>query len=226
LIGSKTMLWNALKTLCFLGLFGIAAHAEDSDRSLMVYAVTVKEMPGGNAWGAGIYLGNSKIITAAHVVGRTPHVTISGREFPATIVKKGSFEGTDLALLSFDERRLPVSLRLRRLPLCQELPAPGETIETVSPEGTARSQILSPDRLPPEVRRFDTIIRDVDRTGNSGSGVFDLRKKCLLGIMSRKLSQIRVQKNTQKKWTYDIAKYFVPASTISKFIAESALEDQ
>jgi len=192
----------------------------------MIYAVTINEMPGGNAWGAGIYLGNSKIITAAHVVGQTPYVTISGRELAATIVKKGSFESTDLALLGIDERRLPVSLRLRRLTLCQELPFPGEAVETVSPDGIARSHIMSPQGLPPQVRKFDTIIGDVERTGNSGSGVFDLRKKCLLGIMSRKISIVLKKSDAAKTETRDIAKYFVPASTISKFIAENGLKDQ
>jgi hypothetical protein len=32
------------------------------------------------------------------------------------------------------------------------------------------------------------VIKDVATTGNSGSGVFDLGQKCLLGIMSRKIS--------------------------------------
>ena len=81
---------------------------------------------------------------------------------------------------------------------------------------------MSPQGLPVEVKRFDTIIGDVARTGNSGSGVFDAQKKCLLGIMSRKLSQVRTTAGS--KQTYDIAKYFVPASVIAQFLpAESRL---
>jgi hypothetical protein len=32
------------------------------------------------------------------------------------------------------------------------------------------------------------VISDVATTGNSGSGVFDAGQKCLLGIMSRKIT--------------------------------------
>jgi S1-C subfamily serine protease len=220
------MLRLELKTLLFLILLATAARGEGPEDSLMVYAVTIKEAPDGNAWGAGIYLGDSKIITAAHVVGRNPHVTISGRELAATILKKGSLETTDLALLSIDERSLPVSLRLRRLTLCHELPWPGEDIVTVSAGGTARSRIVSPAVLPPNVRKFDTIIRDVAGTGNSGSGVFDLRKKCLLGIMSRKISILRSKPASGKSETRDIAKYFVSASVISEFFAGGVLKVQ
>jgi S1-C subfamily serine protease len=212
----------AIKALFFSIWLATAAHSEGPDDSLMIYAVTISEMHA--AWGAGIYLGDSKIITAAHVVGRAPHVTISGRELAATILKKGSLETTDLALLSIDERGLPMSLRLRRLMLCQELPWPGEDVVTVSAEGTARSRIMSPAGLPRNVRKFGTVIGDVARTGNSGSGVFDLRKKCLLGIMSRKISQVLTKPGTGKPETRDIAKYFVPASTISAFVADLTLQ--
>ena len=57
------------------------------------------------------------------------------------------------------------------------------------------------------------MIRDVATTGNSGSGVFDAGQKCLLGIMSRKIT-VRLNTAHEK----DIAKYFVPASTIRAFI--------
>jgi len=58
------------------------------------------------------------------------------------------------------------------------------------------------------------VISDVATTGNSGSGVFDAGQKCLLGIMSRKIFT-RADAESEPK---DIAKYFVPASTIGKFI--------
>jgi hypothetical protein len=71
-------------------------------------------------------------------------------------------------------------------------------------------------------RKFDTVISDVALTGNSGSGVFDAEKKCLLGIMSRKISEYRMSEITGKIKLYDIAKYFVPASVIAKFIPAEA----
>jgi hypothetical protein len=62
------------------------------------------------------------------------------------------------------------------------------------------------------------VIADVDRTGNSGSGVFDAQHRCLLGIMSRKISQSRTRPDNGKPETRDIAKYFVPASEIAAFL--------
>jgi hypothetical protein len=121
---------------------------------------------------------------------------------------------TDLTLLSVDEEKLPVSLRLRRLPLCERPPWPGEPVIVVIPEGTARSHIMSPQLLPANMQtKFSTVISDVATTGNSGSGVFDAGRKCLLGIMSRKIFMGRA--GSEEK---DIAKYFVPASDIASFI--------
>jgi len=91
-------------------------------------------------------------------------------------------------------------------------------VVSVIPERTVRSYILSPERLPIGVRRFSTVIADVAQTGNSGSGVFDAQQRCLLGIMSRKISQSRARADTGKTETHDIAKYFVPASEIAAFL--------
>ena len=60
-------------------------------------------------------------------------------------------------------------------------------------------------------RRFPTLISDVATTGNSGSGVFDPVRKCLLGIMSAKLTA------TSEAGTKDVAKYFVPAEEVRSF---------
>jgi hypothetical protein len=77
---------------------------------------------------------------------------------------------------------------MRRMPLCEKNPWPGEPVIVAISEGTARSHIMSPLTLPFSIpRKFSTLIRDVATTGNSGSGVFDAGNKCLLGIMSRKL---------------------------------------
>ena len=196
--------------------------AENPDDSLLIYAVNVHQTP-MQSWGPGygIYLGKGLFITAAHVAGRTwltrPKIAIAGEEYPTRVVKEGSLDTTDLTLLAVEEGLLPLRLRLRRNPLCAELPWPGEAVITVVPEGTARSRILPPEKLPLGVRKFSTVIADVARTGNSGSGVFDANRRCLLGIMSRKISQTR-KLISGKTETIDIAKYFVPASTIREFI--------
>jgi hypothetical protein len=163
------------------------------------------------------------VITAAHVVGwasRTkPSVRIAGLDLPAQAIKEGSMHwGVDLTLLSIDEHKLPVSLRMRRMPLCETSPWTGQPVIVAIPEGTARSRIMSPHLLPANIRtKFSTLISDVATTGNSGSGVFDAGSKCLLGIMSQKIS-VRpngVDAGSEQK---DIAKYFVPASAIRAFI--------
>lgn len=200
-----------------------ASRADDIDDSLLIYAVNIHQTP-MQSWGPGygIYLGKGLFITAAHVAGHTwftrPKVSIRGQEYPTSVVKAGSFEQVDLTLLSVEEGQLPLRLRMRLNPVCHDDPRPGQDVITVVPEGTARSRILAPDRLPINMRRFSTVIADVARTGNSGSGVFDAQRRCLLGIISRRITQTQRRASTGKDETRDIAKYFVPASTILDFI--------
>jgi S1-C subfamily serine protease len=196
------------------------AHAQSTDDSLRIYAVDIEQGTPQSWTGRGVYLGKGLIITASHVVGsasRTkPSVRIAGMDLPAHAIKEGNFERVDLTLLSVDEQKLPVSLRMRRMPLCENNPWPGEPVVVAVPEGTARSHVMLPALLSPNVRmRFSTVISDVATTGNSGSGVFDAGQKCLLGIISRKIFRSnRADPGSQQ----DIAKYFVPASAIRIFI--------
>jgi hypothetical protein len=77
---------------------------------------------------------------------------------------------------------------------------------------------MSPLSLPFRVqRKLSTLISDVGATENSGSGVFDAGNKCLLGIISRKFS-VRLNSGDAESQEKDIAKYFVPASTVRAFI--------
>ena len=207
-----------IRLTCVLSLiFALPSdgRASGPDDSLLAYSVGVNG-------GAGIYLGKGLVLSVAHVVGggilNRPKVIIAGQTLIATVVKESSFEQLDLALLEIDEATLPISLRLRRIPLCQGQPWPGEEVVSLSAQGPVRSRVLSPKGLPLGVKKFSTVIRDVATTGNSGSGIFDAQRKCLLGIMSRKISQVRVQKDTGTKTTVDIAKYFVPASIIADFM--------
>jgi hypothetical protein len=206
----------------FLIFFVCPGWADDADDSLRAYAINVHRTPLQPWPGYGIYLGKGTFITAAHVAGRgwmtQPKVVISGQEYPTQVVKEGSFDGTDLTLLAVDEALLPMRLRLRRTTVCTVGPWPGEQIVTVIPEGVARSYVIPPDRIPMGARRFSTAIADVARTGNSGSGVYDAQKRCLLGIMSRKISQSVKRPDTGKTETRDIAKYFVPAAEIVAFL--------
>jgi S1-C subfamily serine protease len=198
------------------------AHAQSTDDSLRIYAADILHNPSRPWTGYGVYLGRGLVITAAHVVGSAsqtnPVVHIAGVELPAKAIKEGSSEKVDLTLLSIDEKKLPIYLQMRRMPLCEKLPWAGEPVIVAIPESTARSRIMSPQLLPLDARiKFPTVIRDVATTGNSGSGVFDAGTKCLLGIVSKKLF-VRPSNSDRDGEEKDIAKYFVPASTIRAFI--------
>jgi hypothetical protein len=107
--------------------------------------------------GRGVYLGKGIIITAAHVVtpvARTkPNVRVAGMDLPATAIREGNFERVDLTLLSIDEQKLPIYLQMRRMPLCDNKPWPGEPVIVAIPEGTARSHIMLPSLLPASTKR-------------------------------------------------------------------------
>src|SRR5262245_766692 len=93
------------------------AHADPADDSLRIYAVNIIQDPPQSWTGYGIYLGRGLVITAAHVVGSVAHtkpsVRIADMDLLASAIKEGNFERVDLTLLSVDEQKLPVYLRMR-----------------------------------------------------------------------------------------------------------------
>jgi hypothetical protein len=206
-------------------LLPMSAPAQTTDDDLRIYAVNVLKIPPFEKQftGYGIYLGQGIVITAAHVVGHwsfftRPRVLIAGQDLPANVMKKGSFETTDLALLSVEQATLPMSLRLRRNPLCNGSPTIGSEVINVIPEGTARARVISPLAIPAQLRkRFDTLI---DGAKESGSGLFDAERKCLLGIMSGKVQKYHYQlENVRIRGYVDgFAGYFVSAAKIANFI--------
>jgi S1-C subfamily serine protease len=213
--------------LVFLIVLAWPARADEDDAALLSYAVAINQAAQSRA-GTGIYFGNGYVLTASHVVGgallKQTNVTIAGRDLPARVVKQDAFEQSDLALLAIDDRELPTTLRLQRISLCKDPPWPGQDVITVIPEEAVHSHVLSPIWLPLDARQYKTVISDVARTGNSGAGVFDAQEGCLLGIMSRKISQVFTDKNAGGKEIVDIAKYFVPAAAITEFLPKEILE--
>ena len=191
------------------------------DAELIETAAHVNRTPKQSWPGYGVYLGDGLVLTASHVPGPfarfQPHVVVGGQDFPTSLVKEGTLDTFDLTILRFDPSTLPMRLRLRRTPLCERDPEPGEAVVVATPEGVARSRVLPPAGIPPEFRaRFGgSAIPDVATTGNSGSGVFDAWKQCLLGIVSRKFT-IELKSTPPRK--VDVAKYFVPAQDIRAFL--------
>jgi len=197
--------------------------AQTFDDSLQVYAVNVVKTPPFKKQftGYGIYLGGPWVITAAHVVGHWPFLTrprvlVAGLDLPATVVKKD--DQVDLALLSVDETKLPVSLRLRRNPLCTAPPVPGMEVVDVMPESATRTRIVSPLLIASELRsRFDTL---VDTVEVSGTGIFDAQRKCLLGIISAKVQKFGYRRMNRRLLVNPdgFAGYFVSAAKIVGFL--------
>jgi len=207
--------FNVFATLgaAIVGLICFAisgSHAEPTDDWVKPYVVQFLCCGEQNASGAGVYLGNGLVITAAHV-GNGDSVRIDGLNVPAALIKTGSFLQLDISLIYMDPGKTPDSLHERRMTLCQEQPPPGAPVILAAPQGITRSTIASPTLIPAEYRtRFSTLISEGSTNGKSGSGVFDVEKKCLLGILSLKFTD-----NVDHK---DIASYFVPADAIKPFI--------
>jgi hypothetical protein len=208
-----------------MGFTSSSVWAQSSDDDFKIYAVNVAKTPPFQMQftGDGIYLGKGIVLTAAHVVGHWPlfthpRVLVAGEDLDATIIKEGSFETIDLALLSVDETKLPVSLRLRRNPLCRNPPTIGAEVVNVTPKTTTRARIISPMSIAPQLRkRFSSL---VDSEESSGSGLFDPQRRCLIGIMSGKMQKYRsVLVGGAVRLIVDgYAGYFVSATKIASFI--------
>jgi hypothetical protein len=222
---------TASAVLLALGLAAVvgsrATAADGTSVDLALYAVEVVKRPGVTWHGYGVYLGQGLVITAAHVVPghreTGPAIIVAGHSLQGTVIKYGDFESVDLAMVKIDETALPYNVRhLSFLSVCSSDPAAGEQVVVVTPENTAPSHVISADHFSsPATRRFKTLVADVDTTGNSGSGVFDAARGCLLGIMSRKIEEfaIRRQNGVETRQPKMRAKYFVPASWIREFAA-------
>jgi hypothetical protein len=201
------------------------AQAQEFDDDFKIYAVNVVKTPPleKEFVGFGIFLGNGKVLTAAHVVGNWPTVThprvrVAGLDLPATVVKIGSLDDTDLALLSVDETQLPMALRLRRNPLCKVAPPFGARALVVYPERIAATRTISPAFIAPKYRaRLSSLIAEPQ---GSGAGVFLPDRHCLLGIISMKVQKFSYRRQygrlvaSPAGW----AGYYVPTSAIAAFL--------
>jgi hypothetical protein len=211
----------SLSAIASAAVLGQAAYGQDPDQSLKLYAVHIIEGPNEITSGNGVYLGTGLVVTAAHVASGsllTLKIGVGDEKLSAEVVKRGQFSGIDLALLSIDDDKLPVGLRLRRMTICQKPPWPSENVIVATPEAVAPSHVIAPFLLPHDLDpKYRTAISDVATTGNSGSGVFDADAKCLVGIISAKIREVRRKPGTTEE-SHDVAKYFVPASVITEFI--------
>jgi hypothetical protein len=205
--------------LCFALLLSspLASEVVAQQSASSPWVATVSIFKDQGPTGSGVYLRSGLIITAAHLTdaNATMSVRIAGKDLPATMLKQGVFEKVDLSLLSIDEQRLPERPAIPTMQLCETVPSPGDRVIVIDSRTASLSHIVSPQELPYALRQFSTLVANVGATGLSGSGVFDPNRKCLLGIMSRRLT---LQTSNGVK----SLKYFVPAADIREFLAEVA----
>jgi hypothetical protein len=203
--------------LCLLMTPLAVKHAEAVGRKEdSPWVATVGIIRNGEQPGSGVYLKSGLIITAAHLTALDANmsVRIAGAVLPAQILKQGSADEIDLSLLRVDEQKLPIRPRLPQVHLCEAPPWPGDPVIVVDAQRASRSHVVAPQVLPFTLRtKFSTLIGDVATTGNSGSGVFDPNRKCLLGIISGKFT------SRAPAGDKEIAKYFVSATAIRDFVA-------
>jgi hypothetical protein len=206
------------------------ARSQDTDDSLRIYGVHVDRTPKQSWTGLGIYLGHGIVLTPAHVSGlgfwRRPRVDIAGKLYPTQVLKDGHFHRVDLTLLSVDVNELPVSLGLRRLPLCPGPSWPNQQIVIVTQEKAVRSLVVPPARLPANLQsEYRTAVRPVPDSGGSGSGVIDANKKCLVGMITRtiEVGEIIEEDGRKTEKLVAVAKYFIPASEIASFLPAGLL---
>ena len=193
----------------------IVSEGADRTETSTPWIATAEIIRNGGQSGSGVYLKSGLILTAAHLtdVDANMGVRIAGVVLPAKVLKQGSVEDVDLSLLSIDEANLPGSVKLPSMQLCQAPPWPGDPVIVVDSGHASASHIVPPQVLAFTLRnKFSTLIGDVATTGNSGSGVFDPNRKCLLGIMSAKFTSHTTEGDK------DVAKYFVPAVAIRNFL--------
>jgi hypothetical protein len=201
------------------------ARPQDTDDWLKVYGVHVDRTPKQSWTGLGIYLGQGIVLTPAHVSGlalwRWPRVNIAGKIYPTRALKDGHFHRMDLTLLSVDVNELPVSLGLRRLPLCPGPSWPNEQVVIVTQENAVRSFVVPPARLPSDLQsEYRTAVRSVPGSGGSGSAVIDANKKCLVGMITRTIDGTETSEEDGRPigQPVTVAKYFIPASEIASFL--------
>jgi len=169
----------------------------------------------------GVYLGKGVVVTAGHVVSGEPHVNIAGKQIPAKIIKRGEGD-VDLGVLVIDDH-LPELTRLGRVSLCQDPPQYGDPVLVVGVAAPRlfQSYILNPSRVPGTIpSKYEKFLIRFIPEGASGSGVFHPKTRCLLGIITHKLSVTSaIQVNGQpRNEIHDVANYFIPAAEIARVI--------
>jgi len=181
----------------------------DTDR-LNDYAAQVSwrfvRNEGNRTWvcrgvGSAIFLGGNRFLTAAHVVDQNPFtddcadygiadpvVEFGAAQLGGRVVKATPWDdrdglvypgGVDLALIEVDARMIPVALRSAApLALCDSEPPPAAEIQVATEYGVSAATTR------PGTTEHFARIDFLAKRGDSGGGVFDPKRRCLIGIIS------------------------------------------
>lgn len=162
----------------------------DSWLSLSRFVGVEIESEGMTSSGGGVWLGNGKVLTAAHIrLGSKSDqifVTSNGERVKADIVLSGMPPRNDLLLLKIDQALIPAALA--KVP-------PAQVCGDVEPVGaklyvTVRDRIYSTYASPAGTVMYKGKMWSNSTTallshGVSGSPVYEAKSDCLAGIVSR-----------------------------------------
>lgn len=201
--------------------------AQTPDDSLKIYTIELeKAFPFQQPTkGYGIYLGSGLILTTSHFVGRWHYlasygISLPGEKLPAYIMKNNDAQQSNLALLSVDETRLPLQLRLRRNPLCTDPLKSGDVVVVVNLERVTRDLVVPAEDIPRNLRQNNATF--VDEIHAPGSGIFYARTKCFAGIVETLLMKYTARKEGERSMpqTAGFKTRFIPARVIAAFLPE------
>ena len=180
------------------------------------------EKPAGDgklfSHGSGIFLGDSLVLTAAHVVAVDPRsrrvtVQIDGRLTSGIVVFDGKPQKLDLALIKIDTSVLSNNRRAQPpVPVCAANPGTDQPV-AVAAQGavTDSATISTPITSDGQSGTWTNLLTTGFHQGNSGGGVFSKAQKCLWGVISYEMG------GTVDGRVIDITA-FVPASDITRFL--------
>jgi hypothetical protein len=183
-------LWRAVLTVLAVWSFSGAVRAEGQLSTLNRVAVRIEKPVGDgrDAYGSGVFVNGSTVLTAAHVVAFNRgdprvRVLVDGRVLGATIARDGSAANVDLALLRLDEAQPGIP----ELQVCNDNPAVSARV-LVAAMGTVTQTRTINAPLTSKAQSVGTWTNLLERgyfQGNSGGGVFDLRRGCLWGVLTQ-----------------------------------------
>jgi hypothetical protein len=128
----QALLWRSIASAVFLMTMPVAGTTGQADPN-RPWIAAVRIIRNGEQSGSGIYLTSGLVVTAAHLTAPDAKMSvhIAGAALPATIIKQGVFEETDLTLMSIEQDRLVRNSTLPEIQLCEAPPWPGDPVIVV-----------------------------------------------------------------------------------------------